>query len=474
MDKRAVDSRVRILHAAVATAPTYLTREQFASVAEVSLRTLDHHLAALRTDRLLDAGPARVLGSAFGYALVVAIRSQTSHAALIDPHGNVVHSVQGREVSNLRGLPPSDLLEHVQVLVRRLLATRTRGRGRSGPVDLIGIAVVLPSPLRQSGRPAGQSMHADWRNARRTKPLARAFAEALSAPVERVHVINDGHVHALATAHDRSRELTALGLQRPRESQGDESGPGYREGLSLTLHLGGVISAGVVLLAAERVAGRPGTRLGFVESRLLSGGHSMGGEIAHLPLSGQWFPTINQRSAHADVAPMDADRKCFCGALGHLQAHASDTAVAARVRHLDRRALHDVLLGDEIEDPDVAAALRDVGFLLGLVMMSPLKLLDPKAFHLTGLIARDETAAGVHDGLTERGWSGTLPEILLPPRGLAGQQHLGVRGAGLIVYREWAYRKFERIVRTGQTTGRRQDKADRPQPITFSYRYGAR
>lgn len=461
VDQRSTATRTRILESIVATRGLHLSRTEFARLAQVSPRTLDAHLVALRDLGLVTPRAPLSLGGEIGLVLAVAIRSQTCVAALVDPHGDVVRTAELREQAGLRSLAPRELLSIVGLVVSKLL----RGSdGEAAPVELVGIAISVPSPLRKTTRPVGQSMHEQWRDAEQTGTLRESFAEALDAPLERVHVINDAHVHALATAHDQSRKEAAdaarLELRNPLHDRST-----YRERMSITLHLGGVVGAGVVLLGREQ----PGSRLGFVDTRLLSGGHSMGGEIAHLPLSQHWFPVIDRRSSYTDLGRTDPERRCFCGASGHLQAHANDEAVAARVRHLDRSALNRMLALETIDDPGVRDALRDVGFLLGLVMMSPLKLLDPKTVHLTGALARPETVLGFRSGLEERRWTGSEVDLRTPPPG-KDTLHMGVRGAALIIFREWIYRKFGRIVETGTTHGTTRNNL----PLTFTYRYPAR
>lgn len=455
LDQREIATRTKILDTIVATSALRPQRHQFAELAHLSPRTLDTHLVALRDMKLVAPRAPYRLGPAFGKVLAIALRTHSISAALVDPHGEVVGEGRGMRESGLRSQAPRELLGTLRLVVTRLL-----GDAGIRSVDLVGIAVAVPTPLRKTTRPVGQSMHDDWRNADLTQTLREEIATALGAPVVRVHVINDGHVHALATAHDQSREESAEAAARELEMPNHDRSI-YRDRVSITLHLGGVVGAGLVLLGREQ----PGAKLGFIDTRLLAGGHSIGGEIAHLPMSQHWFPVIDQRSAYADLARTDPKRKCFCGASRHLQAHATDDAVAARVPHLGLRELNRVLREDEVLDPDVGAALRDVGFLLGLVMMSPLKLLDPKTVHFTGLLAREETVTGFRAGLEERTWTGPEVDLRMPKPGVENL-HLGLRGAALIVYREWIYRKFRRIVETNRTHGTQYDSL----PITFTYR----
>lgn len=443
MDRRVSEGRVRVLHSVLAAHQMSPGRGQLAHLAGLSPRTLDSHVSALRECGLLAAGRTYRLGSAAGLVLSIMVRSETVQAALVGPHGEFVHSCELPPRPGQRQMMPRSLVfERLLPVVEELFETLPGQVPR--PTRLLGVVTSWPTPMSRDGRTLGSAMNSAWRTG---GSLIAATAAALGVDERRVHAINDGYVHALGASHDHSVKAAALAARRELIDPGHARvNPHlYPDRATITLHLGGVLGGGVVVQHRET----PGARLGFIDSILIGGNHGRAGEIAHLPVTEKMLRDLSDEGGYMELEAIDVDRRCFCGNPRHLQCHVSDDSVRARVPNLERATMHEFLASEDFDHDGLKWALRHAGRLVGLVMMSPLKLLDPQTLNLTGILARTETREGIRRGLADRAWTGDEIEIHVPDP--ADNRWLGVRGAALVIFRSKVYRNIERLAVDGPT-----------------------
>lgn len=430
-DKRVPEGRARLLHSVLATRLTNPTRADLAEFTGLGTRTVDKHIAVLRNQGLMTPDGYALGGHALGYILSIVVRSETVQAGLVDPHGEVVHRAALSRVPNQRSMKPGQLIDtRVVPVVRQLFETLPW----PGPVQLLAVTTAWPTPIK-ADRPVGHSMNEAWRTGR---TLPEVVAVALGVPRERVHVVNDAIAHALGASYLSSCKAAEKAAAKQLEDPNHATTEQYHDHVDITLHLGGVVGAAVMVQKREV----PGKRLGFIDSISLSSRRA--GDIAHLPLTEQMLRNLNPDSSYEGLEDIDVDRKCFCLASRHLQCHVSDEAVRARLGNRDPEKFYELLAQKDMEDAPLEMALQHAGRLIGLVMISPLKLLDPETVNLTGMLARHETAEGIIDGLKLRQWSNVKVKVNV--REPDENQWLGVRGAALMAFRVRVYRELEELV----------------------------
>jgi predicted NBD/HSP70 family sugar kinase len=250
-------------------------------------------------------------------------------------------------------------------------------------------------------------------------------------------VLNDANAHALAVAFDRARDHAH-----------EPASPSWR--VALLLRIGGDVGASTLLQAPHS----PG-RSSFIDSVLVGGARTLGGEIGHLPVESAVVDLLNARSRWVDgLAPLSMDWPCPCGGSGHLASLASGTAWERRMRESDvslpalldgvrrgERSLTDRALAETV-DPRGIYALEDIGRLIARALAAPVLLLDPHSLTLSGSFA----VQAVRDGMiAEREtWRHVFGDALSID--FAGSpdrvKYMGVRGAALAVLRRHVYRRF--------------------------------
>jgi predicted NBD/HSP70 family sugar kinase len=414
-----------------------------ADAAGLSSRTVDAIVQDLAGRELVEKAPLR-LGRAFGFVLSIAVGVETMRAGLVDANGTVTCAVQlPRTSHDQREASPSEVLDRI-VRCARLCVERAASEtdiADSGSLPLLGVMVSWPSPVRGSGRPAGPALSPEWQNSKLRGTLREEVAKALDIPLERAHAINDAFGHGLAISLGESRSRAAL-------MASGELAPESTTKIAMFLRLGGGVGVCTMLLEPDA----PG-RLGWVDSRILGGGRSIAGELAHLPIDPHIVDRINaNKSYQVDwLAPMDPTRPCSCHVQGHLEALVGGLALQERLENSDitreqlREAMRDLDTGQSAAgDPAanvVRRALRDIGTVLGHAIAGPILLLDPSLLVLCGSLARDPVRKGIEAARESwsPAWGEQLRIELVSPD---VQPMTGVRGGALAVFRTKVHRRF--------------------------------
>lgn len=450
-------SRVQIsadlMHSVLALQNSSVTRHQRAELLKIGTRTLEDRVRLARDQGLLNPAPGRggrphalQLGSYWGYVLAVAVGSESCRAGLVDPQGRLLIRHALERLPGQRALRPGDLLERIRAAVTPVLKEASIRLGaRGGGLRLLGIATSWPSPVRGSGRPAGQAMSYEWQDITR-EPLRLEVARLIGCPPDRSHSINDAYAHAIASSYDRSvsesAKLAELELN-PRILRNDVARDPRAWRIALTVHIGGAISAATMVLAPERLG-----RLGFLDSILIGGGRSIAGEIAHIRVSEACLAQVSGTSYYMKDAlePIDSASRCFCGQELHLQAHSSGDAVLRRLlAKLTRDELNEALDHQQVMRPAVRQAFGDAGRILGRTLSPTLRVLDPSVLTLTGTLARQELRQGVVRGLQDEGadWNEFENHLQIEVSPVETNAWLPVRGAALAVLRANVFRKLD-------------------------------
>jgi predicted NBD/HSP70 family sugar kinase len=236
-----------------------------------------------------------------------------------------------------------------------------------------GIGVGLPGPVDfTTGRPNQPPLMPGWHNF----PVPETLRQWFDVPV---FVDNDANLMGLGEARSRFPDVPSL----------------------LFVKVGTGIGAGVIL------HGNP--------ERGVAGG---AGDIGHIRIS------------HPD-----GPRRCACGAVGCLAAHASGGALARQLteRGVPAESSRDVVRLVHAGQPDAIELVRTAGRLLGEVLATAVALLNPGVVVLSGDMAdtHEHFLVGVREALFER----TLPlatrELVITSSALGKQA--GVEGARILV-----------------------------------------
>jgi predicted NBD/HSP70 family sugar kinase len=239
--------------------------------------------------------------------------------------------------------------------------------------QLQGIGVGLPGPVDfATGRPNQPPLMPGWHD----YPVPQTLQQWFAVPVV---VDNDANLMGLGEARSRFPDVPSL----------------------LFVKVGTGIGAGVIL------HGRP--------ERGLAGG---AGDIGHIRIS------------HPD-----GPRRCACGSVGCLAAHASGGALARQLteRGVPAASSRDVVNLVHSGHPEAIALVRTAGRLLGEVLATAVALLNPGVVVLSGDMANthEHFLVGVREVLYER----TLPlatrDLVITTSALGSQA--GVEGARRLV-----------------------------------------
>jgi predicted NBD/HSP70 family sugar kinase len=161
-----------------------------------------------------------------------------------------------------------------------------------------------------------------------------------------------------------------------------------------------------------------GIGAGIISSgQLQRGAHGAAGDIGHI-----------RASAHLDLV-------CACGRGGCIEAVASGSALARRLRDLghEARTAMDVVALVQSGDPDAVRLVREAGRLLGEVLAHVVKLLDPSVLVVGGDLARaqEDFFAGLREAVYGRSSSLATSHIQIVRTRLGDRA--GVIGAAALV-----------------------------------------
>jgi predicted NBD/HSP70 family sugar kinase len=133
--------------------------------------------------------------------------------------------------------------------------------------------------------------------------------------------------------------------------------------------------------------------------------------------------------------PHDVDAVCRCGNIGCLEAVASGTAIAGRLREagLDATSSHDVVALARGGSVLANRLLRDAGRTIGEVLASAVSLLNPSVIVIGGPLAEvgDPLLAGVREVVYRRSLPLATAQLQIVPAS-AGDMS-GVVGAAVMV-----------------------------------------
>lgn len=438
-----------VAHAILALGATAPTHADLADAAGCSLRAVGNAVTDLAPAGLLAGGRPAKLGPGMGLVVGVSLGGESVRAGVVDANGELCAQTELDARPGQLKEAPHRVLARIREAVYETLARASRTPkvtlDSRGALALRGVAVAWPSPVSRDKFAGGTALrHEGWRQPDRTLgrrlKLTEHVARALGPPfgTEACHALNDVNAQALAVAFDKARKQAITPIE-------DDD----RWRVLMVVRVGGGLGTAVVIQAPFSRR-----RLAFIDSRLIEGTNGYAGELGHLSVERSVIAELNKASPFASdqLRPLNfAQAICSCGRRGHLEAFASGTALARRLRASgygadedgDTALLRSVFAGPL--DGVQVHAIRDVGRLIGRALASPILMLDPWSITFTGSVANVELEKGLQ---IERGfWANAVGDTVdVDPLTAEQGRFAGVRGAALAVMRRQVHRRLEEIV----------------------------
>lgn len=425
----------RVVHAVLAYGDQPHTATSLAPLAQTARETVGDVVAALKPGGFLirDKGPEGPLRFGPGLlTLAFAVGSENVRGALIDANGAMHHPRRAPERQDQLQAAPEIVLGRIRDVAADVLSAAIRDKRCTvdGHIRLLEATVAWPTPIDRLGYAHGEMLRSRrWRRA----PLTEQTAGALGACFRgRVDAINDANAVALAVAFEDARQHAPVPDRTLR----------MHSETILALRVGGGIGAGTVRLPGEQVG-----RSAFIGSRLIVGSDGLAGEIGHLPVTDGDLEAIHARRV-GELSKISPKWPCSCGETGHLESVASAKGLFRRLEASGYSVSPDEGAGPQIDallgrpDPELKAALRDAGRLIGRALASPMLMLNPTSVTLQGYLA----LAAVENGIRAEQHSWTVASASGPElRSLQGEanDYAALRGAALAVLRRRFYRQID-------------------------------
>jgi predicted NBD/HSP70 family sugar kinase len=407
-----------------------------------TFRSAGEQLGAIQSDPGLGFFDLSVQGKiAFGpgAGLVVGISvgAESVRALLVDANGWEYCPTESDALENQTAAEPGVLLSRIKSTVAQVLAEASKRSNLmvDGGLPLLGWAVAWPTAIDRDGKPSDYALsHPSWSNG---QALGQRVQLELGIPDMPTYALNDAHAAAIAIAHYETH--------RQRRT------PWLIPHLTLVLRLAGNISGAVIVLEPPK-----GETSGFLNSILLGGVDNHAGAIGHAPIALETVASLNavrnaglaeERAGElADLTP----QACSCmppddGVRHHLEAYASVFALTKRV-YGESRSRHDALtaiLQAPVEERH-AAALRDVGALVGEALLGPIAVLNPAMIKISGSLALATVSEEIENRIRNAHQLGTQPEIST----IKGRVNdfIRAKGAALAMIRNDVHREFPNLL----------------------------